>query len=641
MRNKSIGLCLTAILVIFSVNAQSRKLEKANSSFGDYNYDKAIHQYEALVVDGITSREIYQNLGDANYFNANYAVAAKWYAKVVESNVDALDIEQQYRYLNTLQSIGDVERSTDLLKKLDKSGFVNIPKVENLKKDLMERSGSYTIEPMPFNSTASDFAPSFHRDGLVFSTARDTNGISKNIHSWNKKRFLNLYFTSNSADGNFKNALRLSDKLNSKLHESSTAFTKDGKTVYFTRNKEKGKGFGRDQEGISRLKLYRAVFKNGTWQNVQALAFNKEGYSVAHPALNKAEDKLYFTADIEGTEGQSDIFVVSIHSDGSFGTPKNLGGRINTRGRETFPFVSDDDVLYFASDGHLGLGGLDIFAVDLKNTETSKIVNLGEPLNSIADDFSLILNSETKKGFFASNRKGGMGDDDIYALSEIKPIETRCFFDLEGIVKDGVTGKVIENSAITLLSQNGSVLADSKSDIEGRFTLQVACDQIDYITTASKETYVPTRKYTSSQGSEASYLTFLLDPIDTGAPAGTDLAKYLNIKPIYFNLNRSNIRKDAEVVFEKILKYLNTYPEAKIEVRSHTDSRASTIYNKALSERRAKETVAYLISKGIAPQRIAASGFGESQLTNNCSDTQKCSEEEHQRNRRSEFIVVD
>lgn len=635
MTRKLIYITLATILVSACIKAQNKKLAKANKNFDRFEFSKAINQYESLIAKGNISSEVFQKLADANYLNANYVEAAKWYEKVAETDTDALDIEHLYRYANSLRSVQKYEASNAILKKLNGSSDKTM---SDYMKAIKEQYGSFTIENVDINSAASDFAPSFRLDGLVFSTGRDTNGVSNNTHGWNKKRFLNLYTASNTGDGSFKNIMRFSDKLNTKLHESSTAFTKDGMTVYFTRNKENGKNFGRDAKGISRLKLYKAVFENGKWRKVQALPFNQDGYSVAHPTLNKSEDKLYFASDIEGTHGQSDIFVVDINKDGSFGTPKNLGANINTGGRETFPFVSDDDILYFASDGHAGLGGLDIFAVDLKNVDSSRIVNLGEPLNSPADDFAFIMNYETKKGYFSSNREGGMGDDDIYALTEVKPIDMRCFSELLGIVKNKKTKKVIPNSLVTLLNKDGKTLATTKSDGDGKFMLPLACNQTGNIIVATKESFESDRAMVSAN---ADAITLLLASIDLGAPIGTDLAKYLNIKPIYFDLNQSYIRDDAKVILEKIMAYLNEYPNTKIEVRSHTDSRASSTYNADLSNRRAKETVAYLISKGIRRDRINGVGFGESQLTNDCKDGKKCSEEKHQKNRRSEFIVVD
>ena len=641
MTNIKYTILVIATLTFFSVTAQTKNRAKADKSFQNFDYNKAINQYERIVESGKDEPEIYQNLADANYHTANYTDAAKWYGKLAEST-DALSIEHLYRYASSLRSIKDFDGSNAVFKKLQAlNKSVSEDEMGSYMAEIQEQLGSFEIQTLNINSSSSDFAPAFRIDGLVFSTGRDTSGLSKSIHGWNKKRFLNLYTATDPSDSGFSKVQQFSKSLNTKLHESSTAFTKDGNTVYFTRNKEKGKNFGRDNEGISRLNLFRANFINGKWTNVTKLPFNVEGKSVAHPALNHNEDKLYFASDIDGTEGQSDIFVVNINADGSFGNPKNLGTNINTGARETFPFVSKDDILYFASDGHPGLGGLDIFAVDLKNIESSKVVNLGEPLNSTADDFSFIMNAETKKGYFASNREGGMGDDDIYALTEMKPIDTRCFSDLIGYVKNKKTGEVIPKALVTLIDNMGKTITTSVTDTQGMFNLLAECNQIDYVIIASKEKYSDDEKIVSTEKENINDIGLYLTVIETGAPIGTDLVKYLKIEPIYFDFNKHYIRTDAKASLEKIITYLSEYADAKIEVRSHTDSRANKKYNAELSEKRAQATMAYLITKGINPARISGKGFGESQLTNECADGVKCSKAKHQQNRRSEFILVE
>lgn len=642
MGRKRTYIILTTLFLVIIVQGQDRRERRAKASFEKYEFIKAIRDYEDLVKKGTTSVEIYRNLGDANYFNANYSEAAKWYGMVSENNTEPLGTEHMYRYANSLGSIKKYEASSDVLRKIyarngEKMGMT----FEDFKRSIEEKQGSYEIENIAINSIESDFAPSFRLDGIVFSTARDSSIIYKSTHNWNKKRFLNLYMATSTEEGRFRRIMRFSDKLNTRLHESSTAFTKDGNTVYFTRNREKGKTFGRDSKGISRLKLYSAVFEDGKWRKIQELPFNQEGFSVAHPALNKAEDKLYFTSDIEGTQGQSDIFVVDIHPDGSFGVPKNLGAKINTGGRETFPYITEDDILYFASDGHPGLGGLDIFAVDLKNIESSRIVNLGEPLNSVADDFSFIINPSTKKGYFASNRAGGMGSDDIYALTELKALDTRCFVNLSGVVKDKETNVIIQDSTVELLNENGDTKDTAQSDEGGSYSLKATCDETDYVLVASKEGYESQRKTVSHHDSDLSNIVLYLVQEDNGAPIGADLAKYLGTNPIYFDFNTSYLRDDAKMVLEKIITYLNTYPQAKVEIRSHTDSRGHAAYNKVLSDKRARETLGYLISKDIPVSRISSIGMGESQLTNRCDGTVKCTENEHRKNRRSEFILVE
>lgn len=632
----------TMLFVISSISGQQRRERRAKASFEKYEFIKAIRNYEHLVRKGTTSPAILRNLGDANYFNANYVEAAKWYGKLADYRSEQLSTEHLYRFANSLGAIKEYEASASILNKIHgRNGKKTRMTFENFKHSIEQKQGSYAIENIPINSIESDFAPSFRLDGIVFSTARDSSIMYKSTHNWNKKRFLNLYMATRTDEGRFRRIMRFSDELNTRLHESSTAFTEDGNTVYFTRNREKGRSFGRDAQGISRLKLYRSVFQEDTWTQVQELPFNQEGYSVAHPALNKAGNKLYFSSDLEGTQGQSDIFVVDVHADGSFGVPQNLGPKINTGGRETFPFVTEDDILYFASDGHPGLGGLDIFAVDLKDIENSRVVNLGEPLNSIADDFSFIINATTKKGYFASNRAGGMGSDDIYALTELKALDTRCFVSLSGVVKEKDSDAVIENSTLVLLNEKGDPQDETRSDALGNYSLRAYCKEVDYVLMASKEGYESTKKKVTLGRTEVTDIVLHLVPKDRGPALGTELTEHLGINPIYFDFNAVGLREDARRILDKIIAYLYRYPSLKVEIRSHTDSRGSGSYNLGLSKRRARETLNYLITKGISSSRVSGIGMGESQLTNHCGDKVWCPETAHRKNRRSEFILVE
>jgi len=646
MKNQIISLCLISIFAIFSANAQSRQVKKAHKSFADFNYYKAVNQYEALVNKGNSTPEIYKNLGDANYFNANYEDAAKWYESFSELEGSKLDKEQQYRYAVSLRSIKRYEESDKIIQELnasklgDSRGQKFLQNKDYLEK-IRERSGAYTIDSLNINSAESDFSPSFYQEDIVFSTARDTSIVKKNVHNWNKKEFLNLYSASPTEGSNFTNVGPFSGKLNSKLHESSTAFTKDGKTVYFTRNNGiKGK-FKRDNDGVSRLQIYRATMVNGEWGNLVSMPFNADEYSVAHPTLNKAEDKLYFSSDMPGTLGQSDIWVADIHQDGSLGTPVNLGPKINTESKETFPFITENDILYFASDGHPGLGGMDIFATDLSNLESSEIVNLGEPINSISDDFSLIINNNTKKGYFSSNRTNGKGSDDIYSFREEKPLDFECTRAIAGVTKDEKTGTTIAKARVVVYDDKNEKVYETVSKNDGSFILEGNCNDGNFVVIGDKETYEQgTTNFKSENGADLGSIIVLLKAIEK-APTGTDLANYLELEPIYFDFDKWNIRADAAIGLKKVIAYLNEYPSQKIRIGSHTDSRASKAYNIRLSDKRAHSTMEYLIKSGIDSDRLTALGLGETMLANHCSDYVKCSEDEHQENRRSEFLIVE
>ncbi|MEX0275459.1 MAG: OmpA family protein [Flavobacteriaceae bacterium] len=640
---KRIALC--TFLVASLVQAQEKKVDKANDAFENYAFMDAIESYEELVGQGYSEVEIFQKLGNANYFNAQYEEAANWYGKLLRlENAGEIDPEYKYRYAISLKSLGKYEESDQWLKKFQEEKGLDL-RAKNYEKktDYLERirnnSGRFDIKNLSINSTGSDFSPSVNGDQLVFSSARDTGLTAKRIHLWNKKGFLNLYATTRDQDGELGPVTQFDKKLNSKAHESSIVFTKDGTTAYFTRNNDSRGSFSKDKNGVTRLKLYRATKKNNKWTNITELPFNADDYSVAHPTLSPDETKLYFASDMPGTMGASDIFVVDINGDGSYGTPKNLGPKINTEARESFPYVSGSNVLYFASDGHPGLGGLDIFATRLD--EELHIVNVGQPVNSNQDDFSFAIDEETKVGYFASNRKGGKGDDDIYGFYEKKSLNLDCSAIVQGVARNKETGEVISEAEITITDNAGTTIASTISDAQGRFNTTLDCKTGSFSVAATKKKYEKAETIFDMKGEATTHeMELLLIPY-VEASKGVDLMKHLDMEPIYFDFDKWHIRKDAQAILEKIILYMKEYPEMKIEIRSHTDSRGDDGYNKTLSEKRAKATMEYIVSMGIDATRLTSNGFGEEQLTNDCKNNVPCSRAKHQLNRRSEFIVVE
>jgi outer membrane protein OmpA-like peptidoglycan-associated protein len=638
------ALLLTCSLAI----GQEKKVQKVTDNFNNYAYAEAIESYESLLKQGYTDQEIFKNLGNANYFNANYDEAAKWYGKLFDLENQEQDSQYLYRYAQSLKSIEEYTESDKWMKKLEiaKGNDLRAKKYatnDNYLETIKENSGRYNIKNLAINSSSSDFAPSLNGKQLVFSTARDSGLFTRRIHNWNNKSFLNLYSADISENGELSNTNKLNGLLNKKTHESSTAFTKDGNTMYFTRNNSKNGKFSRDNEGVSRLKIFRAKLIDGAWTNIEELPFNNDSYSVAHPALNADESKLYFASDMEGSLGASDIFVVDINTDGSFGSPKNLGPGVNTESRETFPFITESNILYFASDGHPGLGGLDIFAANLADSESNNTINLGSPINTTEDDFSLILNEETKTGYFASNRKDGKGDDDIYSFKETEELKFEFESTLDGIVKNLENGDILANAKVQIQDADGSILASATADEKGYFNIPFKSTSKELSTVITLDDFeVGGRSFMPSKYGVT--IEFLLAPISNNVAVGEDVGKYLNMPMIYFDFDKSNIRADAQLELDKIVAFMNEYPEVKIEIGSHTDSRGNDSYNLSLSEKRAQATRNYIIDMGIDASRLSAKGYGETQLTNNCGNyienVNECSNKQHELNRRSEFIII-
>ena len=625
--------------------AQKSQEAKADKQYDKYAYVDAIKTYERIYQKGYKTPDLLEKLGNAYYFKADLENAAKWYGELFGMTQE-VDPEYYYRYAQSLKAIKDYKKADEMMAKFsEKNGNDLRAKLAASQKDYLavikKNSGRYTIENAGINSSKSDYGSAFYNNKVVFTSARDTGGVGKRKQGWTGESFTNLYAADMGAEGALSAPQRFGNKLNSKFNEATPVFTKDGKTVYFTRNNYLTKK-GKDKEGTTLLKIYKATLEGDTWSNITELPFNSDDYNVAHPALSPDEKTLYFASNMPGTHGQSDLFKVSINSDGSFGKPENLGTVINTEGRETFPFITKENELYFASDGHPGLGGLDVFVSKAEKDGSYKdVFNVGEPLNSSYDDFSFLINNTTHIGYFTSNRPNGEGNDDIYKFKETKKLEYTCEQLLTGVVTDQQTGAPIANARVTLADQDHKTLKQMQTDADGKFDFGiVGCELKYYITTERPEYNTVETPTITAKESGKTYVPIELEKTEQPVKPGDDLAKAFKIKIIYFDLDKSNIRPDAAVDLAKILDVLEQHPTMEIDIRSHTDSRQTFKYNEALSDRRAKSTMAWLISKGIDKSRLTAKGYGETQLVNNCADGVNCTEEQHQANRRSEFIIT-
>lgn len=632
-----------SVLLTINATAQTKPLAKAENNYNEYAYIDAITTFEKVAEKGYVDEKMLQRLGNAYYFNGELTKALKWYEALFAMNMQQ-EPEYYYRYAQSLKASGNYQKADETLEtfntliKADKRGQL-FDSNKNYLEQIKLNSGRFEISDAGINTRYSDYGSSFLNNKIVFASARDTGGIVKKTFKWTNKSFTNLYSAELKSDGTIGKPERFDRKVNSKFNESTPVFTKDGKTMYFTRNNFlKGKR-GRDEERITLLKLYKADFIDNKWTNLKELPFNSDQYSVAHPALSNDEKKLYFASDMPGTYGQSDLFSVTINDDGTFGTPQNLGSSINTEGRETFPFISGDNEMYFSSDGRPGLGGLDVFVTKL-NTDNSfeTIENIGAPINTGQDDFAFIIDSENRKGFFSSNREGGNGNDDIYQFLETKKLS--CEQSLTGTVVDAQNNNILPNAKVILLDAQFQVVKELTTGTDGSFAFEVNCGQSYYIRAAKEEYETKETPISIATSTGKTNLVIALDKRIKPIEPGNDLAKTLDIPMIYFDLDKSFITKQAAFQLEKIVAVMKEYPKMKIDVRSHTDSRQTAQYNLALSDRRAKSTMQWLIKNGIAKNRLVGKGYGEAMLINKCYDGVDCTEEEHQLNRRSEFIII-
>jgi outer membrane protein OmpA-like peptidoglycan-associated protein len=758
-----IPIILFLSLLSLKSYAQNSRLRTALESYDKMAYPAAVRSFEAYLGSGKMDKEhekealtklaySYRKIQDFKNAELTYQILFKKYEKELES-------EQFLYYAQALANNGKYRESQKYYSKYG----------EQQKEDLRGRkftvaymdnsvfykdSALYKVNYMyPINSRFSDFSPMYYENGLVFVSARNEGKGIKRIFSQNETPFLDLFQFSDTALlalesrnieklkaqaslGSSGKSLKtdknnsaqtfeeipepeideFSKSINSKYHEGPVTFFKDGKKLIFTRNNYNKGRAKKSEKGINMLKLYISSKKNSKWGDIQELPFNSDEYSTGHPALSPDNHKLYFVSDMPGGFGGTDLYVVEYHN-GKWGKPENLGKEINTEGNEMFPYMDELGNLYFASDGHPGLGGLDVFFVEFRHGNPfGEVENLGAPINSPKDDFGLIAKGDRSEGYFSSNRKKGYSDDNIYSFqkgcnqlellvydavtklplldvelrmvkngvnkqfyatnSEGKAsvcLESGADFEFkafkEGYQQASVTygtmsnsksrnqkvkiylspatrpmvkGKVISEvdqspiagASVTLEKEKDGSVETVITGIDGRYAFTPTRDG-KYRITAVKENFA---RNTESLGKIKNNRKNISLEHNFGMIGEGDIFRLENI---YYDVDKAVIRADAKKELDKrVIPLLKKYPEIQIELRSHTDSRASGSYNMKLSEERALEVVKYLTSKGIDPERLIAKGYGESELVNDCNDFNDCPESDHQANRRTEFKIL-
>lgn len=650
----------------------SRLLRKADTAFAYLSFVEASELYKTIVSKKPTAY-VYQQLGDSYYFYGDMKEASKAYRDLfTHYKLSSIASTYYYRYAQSLRGIGDYKKSAVWMKKFHKQQAsdrrgVHYTEEEGKESLLLENSNYEVSNLRGINTKYSDFGGKIYRDSiLVFASANPNTRWVKRIHTWNNEPFLQLYSVKKAvaSDSLSADVSIFSRKLNTIYHESSIAFSNQDSTIYFTRNNYNEGNYKTDKEGTNNLKLYRSVRKRNRhqWGKAVSLPFNSDDYSVGHPTLTQDGKRMYFTSDMPGSIGKTDIFYVDIIQNTSTGAisyskPMNAGPTINTEGREMFPYISSNGTLYFSSDGHFGLGGLDIFSSESKEGIFQEPKNLRFPVNTKADDFAFMIDEESKQGYLSSNREGGAGGDDIYSVLQTKedkvpaPLVVEapvppCKTEKRGFVRDRDTGELLPHSTVSLIDTTGKVLETNTTGADARFVFKnLQCNQ-EYRVTGEKPMYksdVKTFKSEKITESEEVILELGLND-DFVRSSRNDIL--IKINDIYFDYDKSNIRPDAAIELRKIVEVMRKYPTIIIESGSHTDARGTSAYNQRLSERRALSSVGWIIRQGIDPSRISGRGYGETQLVNGCTDNDrhtnrvKCSKEEHQQNRRTEFKIV-
>ena len=614
------------LLICISAAAQKPSEKQAHSLFERKSYVKAAAMYEQLK----PSQKVLANLGDAYYFNGQADAAVRAYGSLFFTYKDSLDPEYSFRYAHALMGTGDYEKADIIMGEYLKFG-VNTPKfIANLTNNVPY---NYTIQLMAKNTTNGDFGMAFFGDKVAFASLRNNE---MPVYNWNERPYLDLYSAVVSEKGLLTRIEPFPESINTKTHESSPTFTADGKIMYFSRTNDKRVQVG--DEKFASVKIFRAEFKDNDWVNVTAVPFSADTYSIQHPMLTRDGKRLYFSSDMPGGHGSFDLYYVDIQEDGSYGSVTNLGNTVNTMHREQFPYISDDgNVLYFSSDGHQGMGGLDIFMTRQYQGQFAKPLNLGETINSGMDDFGYIVDEKRNRGYLSSNRKNG---DNLYSFTRQ---ENAAGYFVEGEVRDKNTKELLPGTTVSLFEEEtGKLLGQVVVGGLAEYGFATEPNK-QYRIQAVKDFYIPhSEGFTTNEEGKLRYTIELFmecyDDAEEIITRRQDGKVQIVLENIYFDLDKWDIKPEAGHVLNTLVDILNKYPEMEIELGAHTDSRASNMYNLRLSNRRAAAALEYLVKSGINRKRLKSRGYDETAPLINCGSA--CTEQQHSINRRCEFIIT-
>lgn len=730
MRNIKLLLLMILGVITLQANSQSKWEKKGNKFYEAFSYHLAINNY-SKVED--KSTDLLRKLAWSYYQIEEYKESEKIWKEI--SNRPDLSGEDYYHYAQSLKVNKKYEEAYVWLKKAS-TKLTNDTRVTrtldkyNQLQDYQKDAGNYTVKSLSMNTEDQDFAPVMLGNQLVFASSRQGVESVERKWNWNGLPFLELYAGDLGPNDEIMNIRTFADVMKGKFHEGPISFNGNGNIAMFTRNNYKE----RDAKGYTCLELFEVRKDENEWSDPIALPFNSAEFSVGHASLNKSGDVVYFVSDMPGGFGGTDIYYATRGENGSWSKPINVGNDINTEGNEMFPFIHENGQLFFASNGHLGLGGLDSYVAKSKDDNHWQVLNLGTPINTNLDDFGFVMSSDAKKGFFSSNRNGGKGSDDLYVVNILKPwqfdkelrlavtnnlgipldlanfvitskkgnvisvttdslgmatinandledVVFECNYpvhrpfkvekslkDLEhesvialelekipevtlkGIITEAVTGRKLSDVKVEMENVITHEKATLSSDPMGEFEKELSGldwnQKVNYTFQFSKNGYLPQYcNYSELINREGEFVinnkcNIQMEKLEVGQ----DLGKLIDIKPIYFDLGKANIRPDAAVELDKIVAIMNENPTMQIELGSHTDCRGSAESNRKLSDKRAKSSADYIKGKISNPSRINGRGYGEMNLVNQCECEGKkvipCTEEQHQANRRTEFKIV-
>ncbi len=644
-----IGFVFTIISV--NINAQNT-LQKAKELQSDYDYAQAAALYQKHFAVRTPTLDEARDVANCYLMMSDTKSAGDWYARVV--SYDSRTAQDVYIYANLLKSEG---RYNDAILQFTHASAIDPALTASMDKQIeaCNLAMEWIADPVfynvsnatEYNSENSEFGLiRFDQEFMIASDRRETGSVytKKDVYGWTGNPYIKLFDVKGVQNPSFHAV----EGLNNQFHNGPAVFDNSSRTLIFTRTKmvkvkrEKvnpdpthwSKPLS-DEEYVSRLELYTASYNDGQWGEVTPFVYNNaEEYSVGHAALSPDGKVLYFVSDMPGGYGDADIYYCEKNADGSWSIPKNAGSAINTSGKEVFPYVAEDGTMYFSSDGHQGMGGLDIFRATGSKDQWAVPENLKYPFNSPKDDFSITFESGNQSGYLASNRDGGKGGDDLYSFVFAPP--TKLILVVKALERlDDGSIQPMTQANVKLEESNGNLLLNQAVNQEGLIYSEVSCNS-DYIIEGHRDGYLISTAMVGTpqctRRNDTVFAELVFDKMVINKP--------IVLQNIYYDYDKWFIRPDAAIELNKLVKVLSDNPTIIIELGSHTDSRGTSAYNETLSQKRAEAAVAYIVSKGIDARRITAKGYGENVPVNSCVDGVNCTEEQYQMNRRTEFKIL-
>ena len=648
------------LMGIFFTSCHTDKLsnKKALKHFDKGEYELTIKELLPLAQKGFQLDQTNFLLGESYRLSNRITQSLPYYQQAQAKGY--VDKMLPYYMAMSAKSIGNYELTKSYLSEFVKSKPSRLYQIkseielENLGQipDLLKKQSPVTLQALSGNTSKTEFDAKKIGDELIF-----TSSSKPEIYKNNGLPFLGIVKAPLKNPGEIGNQSIFSSALfKENANDGTPAFTKDGSTVVFARGNT-----GKSKDPSPDVDLYMSKKTGNAWSEPERLSISDSIAWDGSPSFSADERTLYFSSNRRGGKGGVDLYRVPIDNSGRFGRPINLGSTINTPGDELFPYVSANGKLYFSSDGHPSIGGLDLFVAS-RNENEIIVEHLGVPINSIGDDFAISF-SDSTQGYISSNRPGGKGDDDIYFFKSTGS-EDRWWTTAPPPVIDTLNKKIVNyfvqvkvvdpsgnpiDSVKINVRKNGQTLSNEKTNKKGFIELIDMAENDELVFKCDKEDFITVRSSFSMEGKtipesllkkEMTDTTFQVIITMDRPEIGKEISKLYEINSIYYDLDKADIRTDAAEELDKIVQFLTDNTQMNLELGAHTDARASTGYNLKLSQRRAESAVNYIIRRGIAKDRIKPKGYGEGQLINECSDGVECPEEMHQQNRRTEFKII-